>query len=198
MFDFWQHLLLSVCLKPPWNVDLHVHFVPSPENPADPPSRRLSFQDSKLSPPTWGMVQDLYGGSKGHSVDLMARTSNVQSDLSGNPLPFFFWNSLSKRFGSKCVCTIARFLCPEVFSNPYVFPPICLIPQIFKYLNSLKLPYTLVVPDVIPRRFWWPLLLSACSSSCLLASKGASGILLTPSKDGFLGYRPTLGFPYFQ
>ena len=50
------------------NVDLHVHFVPSPENPADPPSRRLSFQDSKLSPATWGMVQDLYGGPKGHSI----------------------------------------------------------------------------------------------------------------------------------
>ena len=59
-----------------------------------------------------------------------------------------------------------------------------------EYLNSLKLPYTLVVPDVFPRRFWWPLLLSACSSSCLLASKGANGILLTPSKDGLLGDRP--------
>ena len=65
-----------------------------------------------------------------------------------------------------------------------------LIPKVFKYLNSLKLLYTLVVPDVIPRRFWWPLLLSACSSSSLLASKGASGVLLTPSRDGILGDRP--------
>ena len=74
------------------------------------------------------------------------------------------------------------------FSNPSVFPPICLIPKVFNYLNSLKLPYTLVVPDVIPRRFWWPLLLSACSSSSLLASKGASGILLTPSAEARLKY----------
>ena len=180
------------------NVDLHVHFVPSPENPADPPSRLLSFQDSKLSPATWGMVQDLYGGPKGPSVDLMARTSNVQSDLSRNPLPFFSETPLVNALGVNVFAQSPDFYGPEGFSNPYVFPPICLIPQIFKYLNSLKLPYTLVVPDVIPRRFWWPLLLSACSSSCLLASKGASGILLTPSKDGFLGYRPTLGFPYFQ
>ena len=50
------------------------------------------------------------------------------------------------------------------------------------------MPYTLVVPDVIPRRFWWPLLLSACSSSSLLASKGASGILLTPSAEARLKY----------
>ena len=77
---------------------------------------------------------------------------------------------------------------PEIFSNPSVFPPICLIPKVFNYLNSLKLPYTLVVPDVIPHRFWWPLLLSACSSSSLLASKGASGILLTPSAEACLKY----------
>ena len=54
------------------NVDLHVYYVPGPENPADSPSRRLSFQDSRLSPKTWDMVQSLYGGPKGHSVDLMA------------------------------------------------------------------------------------------------------------------------------
>ena len=41
---------------------------------------------------------------------------------------------------------------------------------------------------MIPRRFWWPLLLSACSSSSLLASKGASGILLTPSAEARLKY----------
>ena len=30
------------------NVDLHVYYVRGPENPADPPSLRLSFQDSRL------------------------------------------------------------------------------------------------------------------------------------------------------
>ena len=44
-------------------------------------SRRLSFQDSKLSPATWALVQNLYGRPKGHSIDLMARVSNVQTDL---------------------------------------------------------------------------------------------------------------------
>ena len=68
------------------NIDLHVHFVPGP---ADSPSRRLSFQDSKLSPAMWGLLQDLYGCPKGHSIDLMAGASNVQTDLSGNPLPLF-------------------------------------------------------------------------------------------------------------
>ena len=73
------------------NIDLHVHYIPSPENPADSPSRRLSFQDSKLSPAVWALVQNLYGGPEGHSIDLMARPSNIQTDLSGKPLPFFFF-----------------------------------------------------------------------------------------------------------
>ena len=170
------------------NVDLRVYYVPGPENPADSPSRRLSFQDSRLSPETWDLVQSLNGGPKGHSVDLMARASNVQTDLSGKPLPFFSESPLVNALGVNVFAQSPDLYRPEVFSNPYVFPPICLIPKVFRYLNSLKLPYTLVVPDVIPRRFWWPLLLSACSSSSLLASKGASGILLTPSAEARLKY----------
>ena len=72
------------------NIDLHVHFVPGPDNPADAPSRCLNLQDSKLSPALWSLVQSLYGGSRGHSIDLMARSFNVQTDLAGYPLPFFF------------------------------------------------------------------------------------------------------------
>lgn len=53
-------------------IDLRVHYIPSPENPADSPSRRPSFQDFKLSPAMWALVQNLYGGPGGHSIDLMA------------------------------------------------------------------------------------------------------------------------------
>lgn len=35
------------------NIDLHVHFVPGPDNPADAPSHCLNLQDSKLSPALW-------------------------------------------------------------------------------------------------------------------------------------------------
>ena len=152
------------------NIDLHVHFIPGPENPADSPSRRLSFQDLKLSPAMWGLVQDLYGGHKGHSIDLTARASNVQTDLPGNPLPFFSESLLVNALGVDVFAQSPDFYGLGGFANPYVFPPICPISQIFKYLNSLKLPYTLVVPDVIPQHLWWPLLLSAFSSSCMLAA----------------------------
>ena len=67
------------------DIDLHVYFISGSDNPADAPYRCPNLQDSKLSPPLWSLVQDLYGGS----FDLMARASNVQTDLAGNPLPFF-------------------------------------------------------------------------------------------------------------
>ena len=82
------------------------------------------FKDRSLSPVIWSFVRDLIGSPKGHSIDLVALTSNVQTDSFGNPLP-----------------VIASFL-----SSLSIF-------------SSLKLPYTLLVPDVIPRRFRWPLLL---------------------------------------
>ena len=125
------------------NIDLHLTFVSSFQNQADPHSRHLTLQDAKLCPSLWVVVQELYGGEDGHSVDLMARPSNAQSDLSGAHLPFF---------------------CDDVsiFKNPYVFPPICLIPHVIQYLRSLQLSYTIVIPDVCPRRFWWPLLTSTC------------------------------------
>ncbi|CAH3114869.1 unnamed protein product [Porites lobata] len=100
-----------------------------------------------------------------------------KTDLCGKPLPFLSESPLVNALGVNVFAQSPNLYRPEIFSNPYVFPPICLIPKVFRYLNSLELPYTLVVPDVIPRRFWWPLLLSACSSSSLLASKGASGDL---------------------
>ena len=53
------------------------------------------------------VVQELYGGQNGHSVDIMARPSNAQSDLSGARLPFFFENLLPGPLGVKRVRTVS-------------------------------------------------------------------------------------------
>lgn len=168
------------------NVDLHLYYVASAANLADAPSRHLSLQDSMLSPALWQLVQSTYGGVEGHSVDLMARPSNVQTSLTGDRLPFFSESLLPDAAG---VNVFAQQPSPSdggLFRNPYVFPPICLIPHVFKFLTNLGLAgFTIVVPDVCPRRFWWPLLVSSCSSTCLLAGKGSTEALLTPSKEGF-------------
>ncbi|XP_068756624.1 uncharacterized protein [Montipora capricornis] len=167
------------------NIDLHLTFVPSSQNQADSPSRCLSLQDAKLCPSLWMVVQELYGGQNGHSLDLMARPSNAQYDLSGAKLPFFSENLLPGSLGVNMFAQSPDLYHLSVFKNPYVFPPICLILHDIKYMRSLRLSYTIVVPDVCPRRFWWPLLASSCSSRYLLAVAGTVGALLTPSKNGF-------------
>lgn len=75
--------------RPLMYVHLALHFTGSDANSAVVPSRSLSLQDSKLSQETWTLVQERFGGSSGHSVDLMALPSNVQSHPSGSPLLFF-------------------------------------------------------------------------------------------------------------
>jgi len=73
----------------PLNVDLRLFYIPSSDNIADLPSRRISRQDAMLSSPLWDSVQSVFGGLNGHSVDPMALPSNVQHALDGSPLPFF-------------------------------------------------------------------------------------------------------------
>lgn len=167
------------------NIALHLFYVTSSDNPADAPSRCISLQDSKLSPELWKFTQSLYGGSKGHTVDLMARLSNAQSDLAGNRLPFFSECPLPEAAGVNVFAQSPQFGSTNLFVNPYVFPPICLIPHVFKYLNSLHLTYTMIVPDVCPRQFWWPTLTTSCSSRHILSVKGSTGALLTPTNNGF-------------
>ena len=112
------------------NIDLHLTFVPSFQNQADPPSRRLTLQDAKLCPSLWVVVQELYGGEDGHSVDLMARPSNAQSDLSGAQLPFFSETLLPGSLGVNVFAQSPDLYDASIFKNPYVFPPICLIPHV--------------------------------------------------------------------
>ena len=73
------------------NLHLSVFYIPSRENPADHPSRRFSPADSNLARHLWLRLQShpCFGGSDGHSVDLMALESNAQSDGGGVILPHF-------------------------------------------------------------------------------------------------------------
>ena len=167
------------------NCHLNLIYTPSGSNLADSPSRVLSLQDAKLSGESWDVVQLSYGGPTGHTVDLMALPSNVMTDHYQNSLPFF---SPYLTPGCLGVNLFGQRPCkypPLVFANPYVFPPICLIPNVLKYLRSVHLSFTIVVPDVQPRRFWWPMLWSVSRSRLILGHKGQSGCLLAPSKHGF-------------
>lgn len=52
------------------NLSLHLFYVPSSENPADAPSRRMSSADSKLHPAIWDVVPREFGGTQGRTIDL--------------------------------------------------------------------------------------------------------------------------------
>lgn len=88
---FW----LTVELK----ISLNVRYIPSSANPADKPSRRLTVSESMLSPRLWEDVQARYGGSAGHTADLLSLDSNVQRDLAGQPLPHIAPWTTSEAFG---------------------------------------------------------------------------------------------------
>ena len=138
-----------------YNIHLNLFYISSADNPADTPSRVFPLQDSKLSPSAWVQVQAEFGGRSGHSADLMALPFYLQCALDGSPLPFFSPYSLP---GSSGVNLFAQR--PDnhgcLFSNPYVFPPIILIPQVLGFVKTHCFACTIVIPDVRPREFWGP------------------------------------------
>ena len=161
--------LFSVVSISASNVHLPLHFSGSDANPAVVPSRSLSLQDSKLSQETWTLVQERFGGSSGHSVDLMALPSNVQSHPAGSPLLFFSPFPVPGSAGVNLFAQLPRRL-PLLLTNPYFFLPIVLIPEVLRFITCLSFSCTLVVPGLRPRKFWWSLL--APFKGYLLALKG--------------------------
>ena len=88
---------------------------------------------------------------------------------SGKPLPLFSpWPS-PECVGVNLFDQFSGHHSPDLFRNPYVFPPIYLIPYVL--LRSARLTFTLIVPDVQPRRFRWPFLPHKSSSSLRLGLK---------------------------
>lgn len=170
------------------NLHLSALYVPSRENPADHPSRRFSPADSKLAQHLWLRLQShpCFGGSDGHSVDLMALDSNAQSDGDGAILPHFtpYPTPLSSGVDFFGQDFSQSFLKP-LLRNPYIFPPILLVGPVLNHLRTMQLHCTVVVPDVHPRRYWWPILSQSASFSLKLSCKGELGAILMPSKHGF-------------
>lgn len=139
------------------NISLHMSYIPTSENPADAPSRRLSSLDSQLSPTLWEYVQKEFGGKYGHSCDLMSLDSNAMKDGNGRSLPHFTPFPSPESSG---VNVFAQDLTAHkaILSHPYVFPPSLLVGPVLRFLEDYKQPCTIVVLDTFPRKYWWPLI----------------------------------------
>ena len=122
----------------------------------------------------------LFGGLQDHSVDLMALLFNSQTNLYEERLPFIAPYPIPQAHSIN-IFTQDLANDPVRFANPYLYPPICLIPQVLRFLQGFRIPFTILVPDLRPRQPWW----LSSSSAELLAHKGSTGIVLAPSKEGF-------------
>jgi hypothetical protein len=162
------------------NCDLKLIYVPSEDNPADSPSRRLSLGDSRLSKFAWTSVEEQYGP---HSFDLMALDSNVMKDSKGAPLQHYSPWPLP---GSNGVNVFSQVLNKE--ENYYCFPPFCLVGSVLAFIiheNPRPLKVTMVVSRLSPLPPWWPILLSIATITPL-GKTGDGGILEAPSKNGYV------------
>jgi hypothetical protein len=63
-----------------------------------------------------------------------------------------------------------------------MFPLFVLIGPLLKFLNTQHCAFSMVAPDLSPRRYWWPLLTGQCSAAFLLGKQGDYGVVLFPAK----------------
>ena len=162
--------IFRMCL----DLDISLQLVYTPTNlmEADAPSRFRADIDCRLSEDTWAMVDRRYGP---HDVDLMATPSNVRTHRNGHQLRFF---SPVPCPGSDGVNVFAQSF--SATENYYVFPPFVLIGPLIRFFGTFKMQLTLVSPDVSPKKYWWPLLISSSVDSILIGRKGQPGIIWFP------------------
>ena len=165
------------------NLQLRLSHVKSSNNPVDGPSRRLSGLDSRLSDETWSLVEQTFGGTSGHSFDLMALDSNAVIGWSGSLLPHFTPFPSPDSQGVNLFSQ--NLLETEDMSNPYVFPPFGLVGPVLKFLYSFQIPFTMVVPELCLYPYWWPELIARSSARICLGSQSTMGVILAPSKVGY-------------
>ena len=170
------------------NISLHLVYIPTSENEADAPSRRLTSMDCKLHPDVWERVQRDFGGPQGHTCDLMALDSNAMTDQDGALLPHFTPYPSPQSCGVNIFAQDLSSGAPFL-KHPYVFPPLTLVGPVLRFLKVHQRPCTFVLLDVYPKKYWWPLIQSCASKSCRLAIKGDVGALLSPSKQGWTPYQ---------
>lgn len=165
-----------------YNMALSLCHVPSKANLADAPSRVLSAADCMLASQHWRQLETLWGP---HTVDLMSLDSNVHKSKDNEPLRHF---TPSPTPDSAGVNLFAQTI--QASDNPYVFPPLALVGPVLRFLSKADCAFTIVIPDVFPRRFWWPLVNGRASDMVQLGSKGEDGVLLFPTREGAFKAKP--------
>jgi hypothetical protein len=136
--DFNELLQQLFQLTVQYNLDLHLDYINTKENPADAPSRLLTRNDLKLSPQVWGAIEEKFGP---HSTDLMSLDSNVMLDSRGPPLKHFTPWPTPLSAGV------------DIFAHP----PNSMIAPLLQFLEERAVPAcTVVLPSTSLKPSWWP------------------------------------------
>lgn len=115
-----------------------------------------------------------------YSVFFMAIPANVIRDASGQPLKLFSTFPLKQAEFSN---VFSQMLTSS--DNAYVFPPFVFIGPLLRFLSAQHC----TVPDICPRRHWWPLLLKFWSS-LLLGTQGDTDVLRSMVRSAYFAVGP--------
>lgn len=171
-----------------YNVDLYLMYVPSKDNPADAPSRLLSYHDCQLTVGSWAVVAGKFGP---HTVDIMALDSNVMKSPTGEKLRHF---SPFPMPGSAGTNVFAQEV--ENVTNPYVFPSFYLILPLLSLFKARHVGgCTMVLALVTPRPVWRPVMTAHRVDECMLGERGSVDTVLVPSRKGFVSDKVGLRWP---
>lgn len=132
----WDFLLSN-------NIDFHARYIPSAQNPADAPSRRVDAYGQQLCPNLFQTINRRWGP---HQVDRFADSANAQ-------LPAF--HSFHQSPDATGL--------PDAFANDWgnqaswMYPPFPLVGRCIRHLQECRGWGTIVAPDW-PGQAWSPLL----------------------------------------
>ena len=161
-------------------------YVPSKENDADAPSRKLSKSDCTITKRVWAYLEYRFGP---HDIDMFALDSNVMRDIDGKPLKHF---SLYPTPSSAGVDALAQIYTTK--DNCYAFPPFSLLPAVVKFIIEEKLQCSLVFPYFQRIPIWMLKIKEHAYDILTLGYAGDKGVILYPSKSGYLADK--VGLPW--
>ncbi|XP_071175761.1 uncharacterized protein [Mytilus edulis] len=160
------------------NCNLSLSYIHTSENPSDYLSRVYSKSDASISKRTWIYIQQKFGP---HSVDMFSLDSNAMLDNEGFEISHFTPYKTPLSSGVDAFAQIYKS--SEIY---YAFPPFCLISAVVKFIIQEKITCTLIFPDFKPVKPWFTVILSYSKEIVTIGYKGDKGVLLYPSKKGFL------------
>ena len=126
-----------------------------------------------LSNSAWEQVERLFGP---HTFDLMSLDSNCQRNRLGLRLPHVTPCATPDLAVSMSLPILFLWITISVF------PPFVLLAPLLRYLleQDFHGPFTIVVPDLKSRCFWWALLQSLAVDRALLGRKNKGSVLWYP------------------